>query len=56
MIVRVWLHSGLLDEESNVYLEMKDNATVNDIDREVSRIAEQHYANKAEWEIVDNQK
>lgn len=54
MIVRAWLHSSLDGEESRVDFEMKDNASVNDIDREVSRIAEQYYAEKAEWEIVDD--
>ena len=53
MKVRAWLHSRLDGEESYVDLEMKDNASVNDIDREVSNVAEQYYADKAEWEIVE---
>lgn len=54
MKVRAWFHSSIDGEESYVDVEMNDNASVNDIDREVSRIAEQYYADKAEWEIVDD--
>lgn len=53
MKVRAWLYSSLDGEKSHVDFEIKDNASVNDIYRAVSNIAEQHYANKAEWEIVE---
>ena len=52
MKIRAWLHSSLDGEESYVDIEMNDNASDDEINREVNNIAEQYYADESEWEII----
>lgn len=50
-----YLISALDGIDSTVEFEISDNATVEEIDKKVSEIAEQAYCNKAEWEIKDGE-
>lgn len=48
-----YLISALDGIDSTVKFEISDNATVEEIDKKVSEIAEQAYCDKAEWEIKE---
>ena len=53
MTVRVYLRNHFDGYESYVDVEVADNASVDEIDKEAANIAEQYYSEKAEWEIVN---
>ena len=53
MMVRIYLRSHFDGYESYVDVEVADNVSVDEIDKEATNVAEQYYSEKTEWEIVN---
>ena len=53
MTLRVYLKNHFDGCESHVDVEVADNASLDEINKEARNIAEQHHSEKAEWAIFN---